>query len=321
VPLSVNVGGTWQTATPYVNVGGTWNEVQHGYVNVAGTWQQFFNAAVAPTITSNPTSQSVSAGSAATFSVGASGTAPLSYQWYKNGAIVPSANSSSYTTPAEVESDSGSTFYCVVSNVAGTVTSASATLTVTFTTVTNTYSTAGSYTDTVPTGAAQVVIEVWGSSGPGGNGTGAVDTGFGAGGGASGSYCKTTKSVGPGDWGKTFSVSVDSAGNAANSHVAAGTITSFTTMTAFSGSYGIDAGSTSVGPGASPPSNATGGTDANTQGHGGTSGLSAGGGGGAGGTGIVGTNGTGNRGGAGGSHAPPPNGLAGGAGLVILKYT
>src|SRR5229473_2748645 len=43
-------------------------------------------ALVAPTITTQPASQTVTAGQTATFSVVAAGTAPLSYQWQKNGA-------------------------------------------------------------------------------------------------------------------------------------------------------------------------------------------------------------------------------------------
>jgi Abnormal spindle-like microcephaly-assoc'd, ASPM-SPD-2-Hydin/Immunoglobulin I-set domain len=84
---------------------------------------------VAPTITTQPASQTVTAGQTATFSVVASGTAPLGYQWQKNGATISGATSASYTTPAATTSDSGSTFDVVVSNSVGTVTSNAATLT------------------------------------------------------------------------------------------------------------------------------------------------------------------------------------------------
>jgi hypothetical protein len=87
-------------------------------------------ASVAPTITTQPVNQTVTAGQTATFAVVAAGTAPLSYQWQKNGANVAGATSASYTTPATLTSDSGSAFDVVVSNAAGTVTSAAATLTV-----------------------------------------------------------------------------------------------------------------------------------------------------------------------------------------------
>ena len=87
-------------------------------------------AAVAPTITTQPANQTVTAGQTATFAVVAGGTAPLSYQWQKNGANIAGATSASYTTPATATSDSGSAFAVVVTNTAGTVTSSTATLTV-----------------------------------------------------------------------------------------------------------------------------------------------------------------------------------------------
>ena len=87
--------------------------------------------AVAPAITSQPLSESVLTGQTATFSVTASGTAPLSYQWSQNGTAITGATSSSYTTPAETTSANGAKFAVVVSNTAGSVTSNSATLAVT----------------------------------------------------------------------------------------------------------------------------------------------------------------------------------------------
>jgi len=87
-------------------------------------------APVVPTITTQPANQTVTAGQTATFTVVAAGTAPLSYQWQKKGANIAGATATSYTTPVTTTADSGSTFAVVVSNTAGTVTSAAATLTV-----------------------------------------------------------------------------------------------------------------------------------------------------------------------------------------------
>lgn len=42
--LSVNDGGTWRAASPYVNDGGTWKEVQELWVNDGGTWKRVFVA-------------------------------------------------------------------------------------------------------------------------------------------------------------------------------------------------------------------------------------------------------------------------------------
>ena len=83
-----------------------------------------------PAITVQPASQTVLIGQAASFTVVATGTAPLSYQWYQGGAAISGATSSSYTTPATTVIGNGPVYTVTVTNVAGTVTSATATLTV-----------------------------------------------------------------------------------------------------------------------------------------------------------------------------------------------
>jgi hypothetical protein len=87
-------------------------------------------APVAPSITTEPANQTVTAGQTAAFNVTATGTAPLNYQWQKNGAVLSGATAASYTTPVTTTADSGALFRVVVSNTAGTVTSNSAMLTV-----------------------------------------------------------------------------------------------------------------------------------------------------------------------------------------------
>ncbi|MGB6898577.1 MAG: immunoglobulin domain-containing protein [Candidatus Acidiferrum sp.] len=87
-------------------------------------------AAVAPTITSQPVNQTVTAGQTATFSVVATGTAPLTYQWKKNSANIAGATAASYTTPVTTSADNGSTFQVVVSNGTGSAPSTTVTLTV-----------------------------------------------------------------------------------------------------------------------------------------------------------------------------------------------
>jgi len=85
---------------------------------------------VAPTITSQPASVVVSAGQTATFSITANGTAPLAYQWRRNGTTIAGATASSYTTPPTVAADNGAQFSVLVTNSAGSATSNSALLTV-----------------------------------------------------------------------------------------------------------------------------------------------------------------------------------------------
>jgi hypothetical protein len=84
----------------------------------------------AAAITTQPANQTVTVGQTATFTVTASGTAPLMYQWQKNGANISSATTASYTTPATAATDSGAKFDVIVSNSAGSATSNSAMLTV-----------------------------------------------------------------------------------------------------------------------------------------------------------------------------------------------
>lgn len=96
----------------------------------SSTNSQSITKFVAPTISTQPVSLTVTAGQTATFSETAAGTAPLAYQWQKNGANIAAATAATYTTPATTSADNGSTFDVVVSNAAGSITSQRATLTV-----------------------------------------------------------------------------------------------------------------------------------------------------------------------------------------------
>ena len=82
-------------------------------------------------ITTQPSSQSVTLGQTAHFFVAATGDGALTYQWTKNGASINGATSATYTTPATTLSDNGSSFTVAVSDITGsTMTSNAATLTV-----------------------------------------------------------------------------------------------------------------------------------------------------------------------------------------------
>jgi formylglycine-generating enzyme required for sulfatase activity len=98
-------------------------------------WQRSGGSLTPPQITPQPQSQSVSAGSAASFSVQAAGSLPLSYQWYKNGLYLTddtriTGSAGSTLSIASVQSSDAGTYTVRVSNPAGSVTSAGATLTV-----------------------------------------------------------------------------------------------------------------------------------------------------------------------------------------------
>ncbi|MHC1763795.1 MAG: immunoglobulin domain-containing protein [Verrucomicrobiia bacterium] len=83
-----------------------------------------------PTITTQPTDLTLTAGSTATFSVAATGTGALSYQWKFNGGPISGATGSSYIINS-VQPAHGGSYTVVVSNSAGAATSSAATLTVT----------------------------------------------------------------------------------------------------------------------------------------------------------------------------------------------
>ncbi len=85
--------------------------------------------ATAPQITTQPADKTVTVGQTATFSVMATGTAPLTYQWQRGTQNV-GTNSNTYTTPPTQASDNGAKFQVIVTNSAGSVTSNQATLTV-----------------------------------------------------------------------------------------------------------------------------------------------------------------------------------------------
>ena len=89
------------------------------------------NQAVA--IAVQPLSETVPVGEAATFSVSATGTSPLRYQWSENGVAIAGATGATYTTPAVQLAPGGSaaigSFEVRVSNEVNQVTSNAATLT------------------------------------------------------------------------------------------------------------------------------------------------------------------------------------------------
>ena len=84
---------------------------------------------IAPTITIQPTNVTVNAGQGVTFSVAATGSTPINYQWQFGEMAIAGANSSSYTIGSMVPTNAGN-YSCAVGNSAGTTNSVMATLTV-----------------------------------------------------------------------------------------------------------------------------------------------------------------------------------------------
>jgi hypothetical protein len=83
----------------------------------------------APAITTQPLSQTVTAGAAVTFTAAASGSPSPTYQWRKNGTNINGATSASYTIASVATGDAG-TYSVVATNSAGSATSNNAVLTV-----------------------------------------------------------------------------------------------------------------------------------------------------------------------------------------------
>lgn len=80
-------------------------------------------------ITQQPTSQMLNEGGSASLSVSATGTAPISYQWYRNGSAISGATSNTLSFASTIMDNAGA-YYCRVSNPGSTVNSASATLSI-----------------------------------------------------------------------------------------------------------------------------------------------------------------------------------------------
>ncbi len=108
--VRVTSGATTETATAKLTVGG-----------LAGS---------GVSITSQPASQSVNAGQSVTFTVTASGTGPLTYQWLKNDSPITGATGTSYTIASAQPADAGS-YAARVSSGGQNVVSTAAALSVT----------------------------------------------------------------------------------------------------------------------------------------------------------------------------------------------
>jgi hypothetical protein len=129
----VNIDGA--TTSSYTRIAAQANDAGSYSVavtNVAGfamSSNAVLTVNVQAAITGQPSSQTLPAGSNATFTVTATGTAPLGYQWFFNGVSIGAATSSAYTR-LNVQTNDAGNYSVVVSNVAGTATSSNALLTV-----------------------------------------------------------------------------------------------------------------------------------------------------------------------------------------------
>ena len=100
-----------------------------GSVKSAAATLDALSVFVPPAITAQPYKNSATVGSPVSFMVGASGIAPLTYQWLMDGSPIPGATSATVTMQHVQNSDAG-TYSVVVTNPAGSQTSLGAVLTV-----------------------------------------------------------------------------------------------------------------------------------------------------------------------------------------------
>ena len=109
------------------------NDANSTLVNQPNGYESWFaiaaSAIAAPAITTHPVSQAINTGTSGTFSVVATGTTPLSYQWQKDGVDIADTNASNYTLNSVAAGDAA-TYRVIVTNAAGSVTSNGAVLTV-----------------------------------------------------------------------------------------------------------------------------------------------------------------------------------------------
>ncbi|RYG58867.1 glucose dehydrogenase, partial [bacterium] len=102
--------------------------IAHGF---GAIYRISYTLQTAPQITAQPQNQTAPIGGSATFTIGATGSAPLRFQWQRNGENISGATSSTYTASNVPATYNGSLYRVVVSNGFGTATSNAATLTVT----------------------------------------------------------------------------------------------------------------------------------------------------------------------------------------------
>ncbi len=101
----------------------------YGTATTAAATITVTSSTIPATITSQPADLTVNAGQAATFAVSAYGSAPVTYQWKKEGAAISGATSSTLALSSVVAADGGS-YTVVVTNAGGSATSSAAVLTV-----------------------------------------------------------------------------------------------------------------------------------------------------------------------------------------------
>ncbi len=133
------IGASLDAADPYLNASIDELRIYNGALSVLSLAQSDLlgpNQILAygpASFVLNPTNTTIPVGQAVTFASAAIGYLPISYQWFKNGTLVPGATNASYSFTTVI-GDNRSTVTCYATNTIGVTTyvtnSATATLTV-----------------------------------------------------------------------------------------------------------------------------------------------------------------------------------------------
>ena len=130
---SLNIGGAVATNLTLTSVttndGGGYDVVVSNPYGSITSSVAALNVVFPPSITTQPTNQTLASGSIASFGVTAAGTDPLSYQWQQGGTTINGATNALFILNAALTNNAGD-YRVVVSNPYGQETSTVATLTV-----------------------------------------------------------------------------------------------------------------------------------------------------------------------------------------------
>jgi hypothetical protein len=108
----------------------TGGENENAYIDDLSVTTTVYTGDVAPSIITQPQSQSIAEGAGVTFAVNVDATAPVTFAWSKNGEALPDVIGPILTLPQVFYADHNAIFICEISNPAGTAVSDPATLTV-----------------------------------------------------------------------------------------------------------------------------------------------------------------------------------------------
>ena len=139
-------GGYTFTLKAWENSGGKGNSSPNFSYTVTVTGGA---VATAPSITSQPTSQTVTAGATVNFTVAASGSPTPTYQWQKNGSALAGKTTTTLSL-TNVQAADAASYTCVATNSAGSATSSAATLAVNAATVAPAFTTQPSSQSVAP---------------------------------------------------------------------------------------------------------------------------------------------------------------------------